>query len=123
MAPRRFVSTAWDNYWFGARRQILLDGRGPDVDAMIDNIRAAIDFTGNICGERVAVGTGPSAILVRIRIAGPELGLSLPANAVGKDFLPGGALLATAPRGYQCYIGDSGKLPSSTWRATSTIRF
>jgi len=29
----------------------------------------------------------------------PELGLGLPANAVGKDFLPGGALVARAPSG------------------------
>ena len=29
----------------------------------------------------------------------PELGLDLPSNAVGKDFLPGGALFATAPSG------------------------
>jgi hypothetical protein len=29
----------------------------------------------------------------------PELGLDMPSNAVGKDFLPGGALLASAPSG------------------------
>ena len=29
----------------------------------------------------------------------PELGLDLPSNAIGKDFLPGGALFATAPSG------------------------
>ena len=29
----------------------------------------------------------------------PELGLDLPSNAVGKDFLPGGALFAPAPSG------------------------
>jgi Protein of unknown function (DUF3750) len=31
-----------DNYWFGARPQIVLDRRGPDVDAMIEDIRAAV---------------------------------------------------------------------------------
>ena len=29
----------------------------------------------------------------------PELGLDLPPNAVGKDFLPNGAVFATAPSG------------------------
>jgi len=29
----------------------------------------------------------------------PELGLALPANAIGKDFLPGGAIAAMAPSG------------------------
>jgi hypothetical protein len=33
------------------------------------------------------------------RQAVPELGLELPSNAVGKDFLPGGALFAAAPSG------------------------
>ena len=31
-----------DNYWFGARPQILLDRRGAGVDAMIAQIRAAV---------------------------------------------------------------------------------
>src|SRR5271169_6661619 len=31
-----------DNYWFGARPQVIFDRRGPDVDAMIDDIRAAV---------------------------------------------------------------------------------
>jgi hypothetical protein len=31
-----------DNYWFGARPQIILDRRGPDVDAMIEGIAAAV---------------------------------------------------------------------------------
>jgi hypothetical protein len=31
-----------DNYWFGARPQIVLDRRGVGVDAMIDRIRRAV---------------------------------------------------------------------------------
>jgi hypothetical protein len=33
----------------------------------------------------------------------PELGLAMPSNAIGKDYLPGGAVFATAPSatGYQ----------------------
>src|SRR6266478_5231258 len=70
-----------DNYWFGARPQILLDRRGAGVDAMIDDIRAAI-----------------------ARYPFPHeyrawLGPNLPSNAVGKDFLPGSALFASAPSG------------------------
>src|SRR5262249_42138795 len=30
-----------DNYWFGARPKIVLDRRGPEIDAMIEKIRAA----------------------------------------------------------------------------------
>jgi hypothetical protein len=32
-----------DNYWFGARPQIILDRRGPDIDAMIDSQRRQND--------------------------------------------------------------------------------
>jgi hypothetical protein len=31
-----------DNYWFGAKPQIVLDRRGAGVDAMIDKVRAAV---------------------------------------------------------------------------------
>jgi hypothetical protein len=31
-----------DNYWFGARPQIVLERRGAGVDMMINNIRAAV---------------------------------------------------------------------------------
>src|SRR5215469_10937448 len=31
-----------DNYWIGARPQVLFDRREPSVDAIIDNIRAAV---------------------------------------------------------------------------------
>jgi hypothetical protein len=32
-----------DNYWFGARPQIILDRRGPDIDATIDSQRRQND--------------------------------------------------------------------------------
>jgi hypothetical protein len=31
-----------DNYWFGARPQVIFDRRGPGVDALIADIRAAV---------------------------------------------------------------------------------
>src|SRR6201987_2233219 len=31
-----------DNYWFGARPKIIYERRGPDVDGMIEDIRAAV---------------------------------------------------------------------------------
>ena len=38
----RVNRTGPDNYWFGARPQIILDRRGPGVDVMIEDIRAAV---------------------------------------------------------------------------------
>jgi hypothetical protein len=66
-----------DNYWFGARPQILLDRRGAGIDEMIAQVRAA-------------VASYPYPNTYR-PWPGP--------NAVGKDFLPGGGLFAAAPSG------------------------
>jgi len=83
----RVDRTGPDNYWFGARPQIIFDRRGPGVDAMIEDIRAA-------------VGSYPYPHEYRAWPRQvPDLGLELPPNAVGKDFLPGGALFAAAPSG------------------------
>jgi hypothetical protein len=88
-----------DNYWFGARPQILLDRRGPDVDAMIDDIRAAVARYPYPHEYRAWPGPNSNTFTAYIAREVPELGLNLPANAVGKDFLPGGAIFATAPSG------------------------
>src|SRR5579863_2518348 len=37
----RIDRTGPDNYWFGARPEILLERRGPQCDATIEKIRAA----------------------------------------------------------------------------------
>jgi hypothetical protein len=88
-----------DNYWFGARPQILLDRRGPGVDAMIENIRAAIAHYPYPHEYRAWPGPNSNTFTAYIAREVPELGLNLPSNAVGKDFLPGSALLASAPSG------------------------
>jgi hypothetical protein len=88
-----------DNYWFGARPQILLDRRGAGVDAMIDDIRAAIARYPYPHEYRAWPGPNSNTFTAYIAREVPELGLNLPSNAVGKDFLPGSALFASAPSG------------------------
>ena len=88
-----------DNYWFGARPQIVLDRRGPDVDAMIEDIRAAVVRYPYPQKYRAWPGPNSNTFTAYIARQVPELGLELPSNAVGKDFLPGGELFATAPSG------------------------
>src|SRR4029077_3535753 len=38
----RIDRTGPDNYWFGATPEVILDRRGPGVDAMIEKIQAAV---------------------------------------------------------------------------------
>jgi Protein of unknown function (DUF3750) len=88
-----------DNYWFGARPQIICDRRGPAVDEIIDKIRAAVARYPYPQEYRAWPGPNSNTFTAYIARQVPELGLDLPSNAVGKDFLPEGALLAAAPSG------------------------
>jgi hypothetical protein len=88
-----------DNYWFGARPQILLDRRGAGVDEMIAQVRAAAANYPYPNTYRPWPGPNSNTFLAHIARQVPELGIHLPSNAVGKDFLPGGGLFAAAPSG------------------------
>ena len=88
-----------DNYWFGARPQIVLDRRGAGVDALIDKIRAAVESYPYPHEYRAWPGPNSNTFTAYIGRQVPELGLDLPSNAIGKDFLPAGALVAAAPSG------------------------
>jgi hypothetical protein len=88
-----------DNYWFGARPQIILDRRGPGVDTMIDKIRVAVARYPYPHEYRAWPGPNSNTFTAYIAREVSELGLDLPSNAVGKDFLPQGGLFAAAPSG------------------------
>ena len=88
-----------DNYWFGARPELLLDRRGPDADSIIEKIRAAVASYPYPHAYRAWPGPNSNTFTAHVARQVPELGLGLPANAIGKDFLPGGALVARAPSG------------------------
>jgi hypothetical protein len=88
-----------DNYWFGARPQIVLDRRGAGIDAMIDKIRAAVASYPYPRDYRAWPGPNSNTFTAYIARQVPELGLDLPSTAIGKDFLPDGAVFAAAPSG------------------------
>lgn len=76
-----------DNYWFGARPEKLLDRRGPDADALIEKVRAAIDAYP--WPETYVTWPGPNSntFVAWIARSVPELRLELPSTAIGKDYL------------------------------------
>jgi hypothetical protein len=88
-----------DNYWFGGKPEIVLERRGPEAGALIDKIKAAVDSYPYPDFYRAWPGPNSNTFIAHIGREVPELGLELPANAVGKDFLPNGALLAASPSG------------------------
>src|SRR5712691_324767 len=95
----RIDRTGPDNYWFGARPTLVFDRRGPDCDALIEKIRDAVANYPYPDEYRAWPGPNSNTFTAYIGRSVPELGLALPANAIGKDFLPGGAVFATAPSG------------------------
>jgi Protein of unknown function (DUF3750) len=92
-----------DNYWFGAKPTVIFDRRGPGVDALIAQVQAAVASYPYPHEYRAWPGPNSNTFTAYVARAVPALGLALPANAVGKDFLPHGAVLAPAPSatGYQ----------------------
>jgi hypothetical protein len=91
--------TGPDNYWFGARPELVLDRRGPGVDALIERIRAAAESYPYPHSYWAWPGPNSNTFTAHIGRAVPELGLVMPSNAIGKDFLPDGDLVAATPSG------------------------
>lgn len=77
---------AADGYWYGARPRVLVDHRGPEAAAMIDDIEAAI-LSYPYAGEyRSWPGPNSNTFLAHIGREVPALQLDLPANCIGKDY-------------------------------------
>ena len=88
-----------DGRWFGNAPDILADIRGKGVDALIEKI----DLTARAYPYRDTyhVWPGPNSNTFTAFVAReiPELELDLPPTAIGKDFIPGGGLIAPTPSG------------------------
>jgi hypothetical protein len=87
-----------DNYWFGARPDIYVDRRGPEVDALIDKVKAAVETYPWPNEYRPWPGPNSNTFIAWIAREVPELRLDLPPTAIGKDYL-NGTPIATAPSG------------------------
>jgi hypothetical protein len=97
-----------DDHWFGARPDRLLDLRGEGVEALIDRVEAAVPRYPY--GRRYRIWPGPNSntFIAWVARAVPELRLHLPPTAIGKDYLPDGALLATSPSGLGMQVSLAG---------------
>ena len=96
-----------DGHWFGSKPDKLLSRRGPAATALIGQIRAAAERYPYSDGYRVWPGPNSNTFTAFIGREVPELGLDLPPLAVGKDYLPAGRVIDSAPSGtgYQLSLG------------------
>lgn len=77
-----------DGLWYGSSPELLVDHRGPDIDAMIDEIQAAVVSYPFADQYRSYPGPNSNTFLAHIGRQVPTLKLDLPANAIGKDYRP-----------------------------------
>lgn len=89
-----------DSYWYGSKPYLLRELRGgADVEALIDRLHRAADDYPHHDQYNVWPGPNSNTFVAYLARQVPELALELPATAIGKDFLLGGAVVARAPSG------------------------
>ncbi len=88
-----------DLLWYGAQPELLLERRGPGVDALIDCIEAAAAVYPYANEYRVWPSPNSNTFTAFVAWRVPELGLDLPPTAIGKDYLPDGQVVDRMPSG------------------------
>jgi hypothetical protein len=98
-ALRESDVAAPDGYWAGNAPTLLLDRRGPAAAALIPAIRAAArDYP--YPGTYVMwPGPNSNSFTAHVARSVPALGLTLPATAIGKDWIGQGDLIGPTPSG------------------------
>ncbi len=98
-----------DSRWFGSMPRLVAERRGPDVDALIDRIEAAVQRYPYADTYRVWPGPNSNTFTAFVLREVPELRADLPPTAIGKDYL-GGDLFARTPSGTGAQINLFGVL-------------
>ena len=88
-----------DGRWFDAVPDIIADMRGDGVDDVIKRIDQAARSYPYMDEYRVWPGPNSNTFIAHVARAVPELKLDLPPTAIGKDYIPGGDVVARAPSG------------------------
>lgn len=88
-----------DRRWFGAAPEIIGERRGDGVDDMIRRLDEAARSYPYQKEYHVWPGPNSNTFTAHLARAVPELDLDLPPTAIGKDYIPGGGLVARAPSG------------------------
>jgi hypothetical protein len=88
-----------DRHWFGAYPQLLAEHRGAGVDAMIDDIEAAVEDYPWGHEYRLWPGPNSNTFVAWLGRRVPALQLDLPPTAIGKDYLGPTTFFGHAPSG------------------------
>ncbi len=88
-----------DSYWYGAKPELYVDLRGPQVEAIIDKIEAAVAAYPYADSYRTWPGPNSNTFTAYVGRLVPELRLDLPPTAIGKDYLGPTTIAARSPSG------------------------
>jgi hypothetical protein len=89
--PIRINGWAPDGRWFGSTPTVVADVSGPQAEALIPKIDAAVKAYqyGHAGDYRIWPGPNSNSFIAALLRAVPELGTMLPPNAIGRDFRDG----------------------------------
>ena len=88
-----------DTQWYGARPWVLRELRGADAEAVIAKLAQAVDTYPYPGTYTMWPGPNSNTFVAHIGRAIPELRLTLPSIAIGKDYFPAGEFAARSPSG------------------------
>jgi hypothetical protein len=96
-----------DAEWYGAAPELLRDLRGAEADAVIARLDAAVASYPHAHEYTAWPGPNSNTFVAHLGREIPELRLTLPPTAIGKDYLPNNAIVAKSPSGtgYQVQLG------------------
>jgi hypothetical protein len=88
--PVRVNGWAPDGRWFGDRPRVIADIRGDQAVALIPKIEAAIkDYQFANAGDyRIWPGPNSNTFVATVLRAIPEIAITMPPNAIGRDYRP-----------------------------------
>src|SRR5437763_8180937 len=92
-------SRAPDAEWYVAAPALIRDLRGDEAEPVIAKLPQAIASYAFANSYRAWPGPNSNTFLAHLGRQIPALGLTLPSNAIGKDYLPVGQILARTPSG------------------------
>jgi len=98
-SPIRHNGYAADGRWYSNAPEIVAVATGADATALIPAVEAAIaDYRFSKSGDyNVWPGPNSNTFVAHVLRSVPELGMTLPANATGRDYAPGIFAVDLAP--------------------------
>lgn len=88
-----------DRHWFNSPPRLVAERRGATAEQAIDRLHSAAKRYPHRDEYGLWPGPNSNSFIAHLLREVPELEMSMPPNAIGKDYLPGGRLIGPSPSG------------------------